>query len=114
MTVLRRCLPVSDTEFRFLETPEARHANMADIAYSLDLAGIAHVKALSYGQKASVQWRSDDFRAPPQTTSVGPWPRVYGDNLFLAGPFNPAGPPRSRGLRGPRYATASVQCYGWA
>ena len=26
----------------------------------------------------------------------------------LAGPFNPAGPPRSRGLRGPRYATARI------
>ena len=56
------------------------------------------------------QWRSDDFRAPPQTTCLGPWPRVYGDYFFLAGPWRapstPRAPPRSRGLRGPRYATA--------
>ena len=43
------------------------------------------------------------FGPPPQTTCLGPWPRVYGDYFFLVGPFNPAGP--SRGLRGPRYAT---------
>ena len=42
------------------------------------------------------------FSPPPQTTCLGPWPRGYGDYFFLAGPFNPAGPPRSRG---PRYAT---------
>ena len=51
------------------------------------------------------QWRSDDFRAPPPTTCLGPWPRGYGDCFFLAGPFSPTGPPRSRGLRGPCYAT---------
>ena len=43
-------------------------------------------------QMSNTQWRSDDFQAPPQTTCLGPWPRVYGDYFFLAGPFNPAGP----------------------
>ena len=49
---------------------------------------------------------------PPPTTCLGPWPRGYGDYFALAGPGGPlqprgapAGPPRSRGLRGPRYAT---------
>ena len=44
---------------------------------------------------------------PPPTTCLGPWPRGYGDYFFLAGPFSP---PRSRGLRGPRYATVSTTC----
>ena len=41
------------------------------------------------------------FGPPPPTTCLGPWPRGYGDYFFLAGPFSPAGPPQSRGLRGP-------------
>ena len=35
----------------------------------------------------SSQWRSDEFRAPPQTTCLGLWPRGYGDYFFLAGPW---------------------------
>ena len=58
--------------------------------------------------KSFFQWRSDDFRAPPQTTCLGPWPRGYGDFFFLvgpwrvpAGPFSLAGPPAVAGPAGP-------------
>ena len=62
-----------------------------------------------------IQWRSDDFRAPPQTTCLGLWPRGYGD-YFLVGPWRAPSasraPPRSRGLRGPRYATVVITLSG--
>ena len=48
----------------------------------------------------SGQWVSYDFRAPPQTTCLGPLPRVYGD-YFLAN-TSPSTPraPRGRGACG--------------
>ena len=55
----------------------------------------------------TLQWRSDDFRAPLQTTYLGPWPNGYGDYFLLAGPWRdpggplqPRGPPRGRGACG--------------
>ena len=53
-------------------------------------------------------WRSDDFRAPRQQLVWDPGQGVTATSSSwraLAGPFSPTGPPRSRGLRGPRYAT---------
>ena len=35
VSIVRRCLPVSDVEYRFLSTAEPRHANMQDVAYAL-------------------------------------------------------------------------------
>ena len=56
------------------------------------------------------QWRSDDFSGPPVNYLFGPLAKRLRRLLLsggpLAGPFSLTGPPRSRGLRGPRYATA--------
>ena len=55
---------------------------------------------------------------PPQTNCLGPWPRGYGDcQVFIStpiltyqtgGPLQHFGPPQSRGLWGPRYATVHM------
>ena len=49
---------------------------------------------------------------PPANNLFGPLAKGLRRLLLpggpLAGPFNPAGPPRSRGLRGPRYATGAI------
>ena len=56
-----------------------------------------------------LQWRSDDFRPLPANNLFGPLAKGLRRLLLpggpLAGPFNPTGSPRSRDLRGPRYAT---------
>ena len=58
----------------------------------------------------SMQWRSDDFRAPRKLLVWASGQEVTATTSFwrAPGPFSLAGPPRSRGLRGPRYATVSM------
>ena len=59
-----------------------------------------------------MQCRSDDFRAPRQQLVWAPgqgFTATSSSWRALAGPFSPPPPPpRSRGLRGPRYATEQM------
>ena len=62
--------------------------------------------------RVRVQWRSDDFRAPRELLVWASGQEVTATTSFWrapGGPLQPRGrPPRSRGLRGPRYATVRV------
>ena len=59
-------------------------------------------------EEGVAQWRSDNFRAPRKQLVWAPGQGVTATTSSWrapVSPFSPAAPRRSRGLRGPRYAT---------
>ena len=86
------------------QTTVARVTNRQSVDRMLPAA--VHGPSQSCSQIVSLswpcmQWRSDDFRAPPQTNCLGPWPRGYGDYFFLAGPWRAPGGPLAGPWRAP-------------